>query len=101
MQLLLPRASACSEKLLSVAGNAFASGMVLSLEASNRYSDLQNRLLATALGDCVISVAEPLPIDADQITDTDFLAGFVWLLDVRCCVLGLFGFTGESDIDAW
>ena len=41
------------------------------------------------------------PIDADQITDTDFLAGFVWLLDVRFCVLGLFGFTGESDIDAW
>ena len=32
------------------------------------------------------------PIDADQITDTDFLAGFVWLLDVRFCVLGLWFF---------
>ena len=32
------------------------------------------------------------PIDADQITDTDFLARFVWLLDVRFCVLGLWFF---------
>ena len=25
----------------------------------------------------------------------------VWLSDVRFCVLALFGFTGETDIDAW
>lgn len=28
-----------------------------------------------------------------------FWLDFLWLLDVRFCVLGLFGFTGESDID--
>lgn len=59
MQLLLPRDSACSEKLPSVAGNAFALGMVRQAQGARNISDVR-----------------ALPIDTDQITDTDFLAGF-------------------------